>query len=81
VPIYAFDCKAHGRFEDLLSVKELHGSRPCPKCNKPAKWAPSVPARHVVDFIPGWNGGAGKCFDTKKDREIWMRESGSRRLR
>ena len=81
MPIYAFHCPAHGRFEDVLSVKQLTGTWPCPKCNKQAKWAPSVPAPHRVDFTAGWNGGAGKHFDTKKDREIWMRESGSRRLR
>jgi len=81
MPVYEFECPEHGRFQEIIGYDKFVRVHKCPKCRIKARLVPSIPARHVVDFIPGWNGGAGEYFDTKKDRENWLVESGSRRLR
>lgn len=79
MPVYEFTCKDHGVFEEMRSVKAFSRSAQCPECGSASPLKFSKPGRHIMDFISGWNGGAGTYFDTKKDRETWMRSKGMAR--
>jgi hypothetical protein len=34
-----------------------------------------------VDFSSGWDMGAGRYFNTKRERDNWIAEKGTRRIR
>jgi len=34
MPLYEYECKDHGRFEEILSIKSASGLSRCPKCGK-----------------------------------------------
>ena len=74
MPIYEWTCPDHGVFEELRSVKAFSKTAKCPECGQVSPIKPSKIGKHIMDFTAGWNGGAGKHFNTKKDRETWMRE-------
>ena len=74
MPVYEHDCPKHGVFEHYTLVKHFTKVRECPECKAPSPLIFSKPGKHIVDFTAGWNGGAGKHFNSKKDRETWMRE-------
>ena len=74
MPFYEYKCPRHGIYESYKSVKQFSQWEHCPKCGEGAKLVFSKLAKHIVDFTAGWNGGAGKNFNSKKERETWMRE-------
>ena len=74
MPFYEHKCPKHGVFEHYTSVKQFTKSRECPDCGAASPLVFSKLGKHIVDFTAGWNGGAGKVFNSKKDRETWMRE-------
>lgn len=74
MPLYEYACSKHGKFEVYKSVKAFSRFHHCPECGSGAKLLFSKLGKHIVDFTAGWNGGAGQYFNTKKDRETWMRE-------
>jgi hypothetical protein len=73
-PVYEYICPKHGRYETYKQLREFSRVDECPDCGASAIFVLSKPGKHIVDFTSGWNGGAGKEFNTKKDREVWMRE-------
>jgi putative FmdB family regulatory protein len=74
MPFFEHRCPKHGVFEHYASIKQFTKVRECPDCGSPSPLIFSKLGKHIVDFTAGWNGGAGKHFDSKKDRETWMRE-------
>jgi putative FmdB family regulatory protein len=36
MPLYEYECRKHGVFEQLGSIAERVAPRPCPDCNRPA---------------------------------------------
>jgi putative FmdB family regulatory protein len=74
MPIYEYYCPRHGRYDHYKSVKQFSKTDHCPECGKLSQLVFSKPGKHIVDFTAGWNGGAGKTFESKTDRETWMRE-------
>ena len=78
--IYAFECAKHGRFEEIRPASKFSRKSKCPECGNVSPFVISPVGKPVVDFRDGWNGGAGKYFAKKSDRENWMREKGMERL-
>ncbi len=74
MPVYSHKCPKHGVFENLISVKQFSRKAKCPECGTSSPLVFSKIGKHIVDFTAGWNGGAGRYFNSKKDRETWMRE-------
>lgn len=72
--IYLYDCPVHGQFEEMRSITRFSRAIACPQCKKRSRLVIVAPAKHRVDFTAGWNGGAGRYFDTKRERDTWMRE-------
>lgn len=55
-PRQVYLCKQDGEFEISLLIKDyVPEQAPCPVCDKPSTWVPSVP-----NFIGGPTTGAGK---------------------
>jgi len=44
MPIYEYECRAHGLFEELRSLHERQLPAPCPRCGTDARRVISVPA-------------------------------------
>lgn len=57
MPIYQYNCKKHGEFEELLSIREKTDERPCPKC-KDGKLHPQVIG---LPAPPIFHGGGFHC--------------------
>jgi putative FmdB family regulatory protein len=74
VAIYRFACPRHGDFEEIRSIKAFTRELKCPECGRVSSLVIAPPGKHRVDFREGWNGGAGKNFATKRERDNWMRE-------
>jgi len=80
MPIYEYECIKHGKFEEYQSItagKSLN----CPECGMGCKRVFSAPAKAIFDFRPGWDEGAGRHFGSSKERNNWLTESGSERIR
>lgn len=76
MPLVDVHCENHGKQEIFTS-----GALSCPECGGPVKRIWSRGATFRMDFRSGWDMGAGKNFYAKKDRENWIRESQSRRIK
>lgn len=78
MPRFDVLCPEHG-------VQEVFGRDPdhlgCPLCSSSVKRVWSRPASFRIDFTEGWDPGAGKNFATKQERDNWVAESGSRRIK
>lgn len=81
MPIYEYECEDHGIFSEFHHTMDIEHFLPCPICGKKSKKIISKPGKHIVDFRPGWNAGAGQYFDKKEERETWIHESGSVRIK
>lgn len=44
MPVYEYECRAHGVFEELRSLNERQLPAPCPQCRTDARRVVSVPA-------------------------------------
>lgn len=73
MPLREFECPEHGRFEELIT-----GDYPqhayCPICNFFAPFVFSS-ATFRVTFQEGWDPGAGKYFDTPRERANFLAEN------
>ena len=76
MPYFDVLCDVHGRQEVYGSV-----SKGCPSCGRKVKRLWTAPPKVVVDFREGWDMGAGKVFNTKRERDNWVAEKGIRRLK
>lgn len=77
--IYAFTCPVHGDFEEIRPINKFSRSAKCPECGKASAFHISPVGKPMVDFTEGWNGGAGKFFGRKVERDNWMRENNMER--
>lgn len=83
MPIRAYVCKC-GRVTDELFWKDYPRSISCPNCGGKAEHrfmdthypGEKQPKRYKVDFRAGFDIGANRWFDTKKDRERYCIETG-----
>ena len=78
MPLVEAQCRDHGAYAALVLRR---AQAVCPTCGKAGKTVFNAPATYRVDFRSGWSPGAGEYFDTKRQRENWMVESGSRRIK
>ena len=78
MPLVESRCRDHGAYEALVLRRD---QAVCPTCGEAGKTVFNAPATYRVDFRSGWSPGAGEYFDTKRQRENWMVESGSRRIK
>jgi len=80
MPIYEYDCKTHGRFDEYQNVNAKK-SLNCPICGMGCKRVFSTPAKAIFDFRPGWDEGAGRHFGSARERNNWVAASGSQRIK
>jgi hypothetical protein len=78
MPLVEARCRDHGDYEALVLRRD---QAVCPTCGKDGKTVFNSPATYRMDFRSGWSSGAGKYFDTKRQRENWMVKTGSRRVK
>jgi hypothetical protein len=78
MPLIDVECPVHGKVE---TYQHVGAENRCPECGAASKRLWTAGPRTVVDFRDGWDPGAGKYFSTKSERESWIRESGSRRIK
>jgi putative FmdB family regulatory protein len=62
MPLYEYRCKKCGHFEQIASVQNSEGPKPCPKCNKPAERVLSIPSP------PQFKGSGFYATDYKKKK-------------
>ena len=74
MPLREYECPDHGRFDRLISG-EYPKTLLCPECNKPARFVFSI-AAFRFDFRYGWDPGAGKGFDSARQRDNYLAEQG-----
>jgi len=75
MPLFDVCCETHGKQEVFSNSVPLG----CPLCSKPVKRLWTAPPGVVVDFRAGWDPGAGKVFNTKRERDNWVAEKGVKR--
>lgn len=84
MPLVDFVCDtkgcSHKPVEELFGISEEY-KKNCPKCGKPMRRIFDNPAKFEIDFVPGFNRGAGAYFDTKKQQDNYFAEHGLRRIR
>lgn len=76
MPLYPYKCKTCGKEEDFLLDYE-HKDPLC--CNNPMERTFTT-FGFSVDFKEGWDAGAGRYFDTKRERNNWIAENNLRRI-
>lgn len=75
MPFVDVECKDHGKQErfvhDLVGFREA----PCESCGEPARrvWALGG---FSMDFRYGYDEGAGRYFDTARQRDNFLAEKG-----
>lgn len=85
-----YRCEKCGKETEELFWKDYPRSIPCPRCGgkavyrisdtRYAKLGDRQPKRYKVDFRSGeYDLAAGRVFNSKKERENWLVESGSTR--
>lgn len=79
MPAFDVACDKHGKFEIISSFTAHFG---CPSCGGSAKrlWTKD----HIkikLDFITGWDAGAGRNFYSAMDRNNFLSEKGWTRIR
>ena len=80
MPFYPFKCDdCVEAFEEFQKLKETHKGY-CPKCGKEGKrvW---TPVNFALDFKYGFDVGAGKYFDSNRQRNNYITEQGLRRVK
>lgn len=78
--IYPFKCdKCQTEEEKFLKPDEDHTAI-CPKCGEDMRRV-YTPFTTVVEFRSGWDMGAGKYFDTKRERDTYLSVKGLRKIR
>jgi hypothetical protein len=71
MPLFDVFCDLHGEQEILTRDSD---SLSCPVCDRRVERRFSSPPSFKVDFTYGFDMGAGRYFDTKRQRDDWMRE-------
>ena len=74
MPLREYSCPRHGRFEELITG-EYPKTYPCPKCNCSSRFLFSS-VYYRFDFRYGWDPGAGKGFDSARQRDNHLAEQG-----
>lgn len=80
MPFVDVECEEHGKQEvfkqNLTGVSEL----PCPECGRqsPRVWAFGS---FTMDFRYGYDEGAGRYFDTARQRDNYLAENGMTKRR
>lgn len=80
MPLYPFKCDKCNREEDEFQSANQEHTLLCPRCKAEMRRV-FTPATTVVEFTPGWDMGAGKTFDTKRERDTYLSEKGLRKIR
>lgn len=78
MPLFDVSCPAHGQQEVLAKDSS---SLACPVCGSRVERAFSSPPVFRMDFRSGWDMGAGRYFSTKRERDNWIAEAGTRKIR
>lgn len=52
MPLYEYQCRKHGVFEQLGSIAERAASQPCPDCRRAAPRVLSAPQQPVLERAP-----------------------------
>jgi putative FmdB family regulatory protein len=79
MPIYEFSCdRCEKEYEVFQHIKEDHVSN-CPDCGIPAKRRFSSFGFNF-DFKYGWDAGAGKYFDSSRQRNNFLSEKNLERV-
>jgi hypothetical protein len=76
MPLFDASCPEHGHQEIFSSS---HEKLECLVCGRRVERRYSSPPSFKADFTYGWDMGAGRYFDTKAQRDNWMREAHVRR--
>ena len=58
MPIYVYECPAHGRQDVFTRTFDVLKTRPCPKCGKASKICVTAPSRHNIERT--WNDKANE---------------------
>ena len=72
--IREYECKDHGRFDELV-YGDYPKQLPCPTCGDQSKFVFSG-ANFKFGFWYGWDPGAGKGFDSARQRDNFLSETG-----
>ena len=78
MPLFDVICPAHGQQEALAKDSS---SLACPVCGSRVERKFSSPPVFRMEFSAGWDMGAGRHFDTKRQRDNWIAERGTRKIR
>lgn len=74
MPLREYECPTHGRFEELF-YGDYPRTIPCPKCSQQSRIVFSIPTFRF-DFRYGWDPGAGRGFDSARQRDNYLAEHG-----
>ena len=76
MPLYEFECKECGKVTEV--VRDMNDRTP-PVCHGKMRRKFS-PFRTIVDFRDGYDIGAGKYFNTARERDYHLAKNNLRRV-
>lgn len=78
MPTYDYDCKDHGAYDVIRSIKEYKPDDPCPKCGVVGSRVFSSKVHFIGASVQNaeYNPGLGCVTKNKKDREEIAKKMG-----